>query len=395
MVLANLVDACGNDPSFVCEQVHRVTNNDTTAQIADGVAGAPFHIALILLFAWLTRRLLRKAIDRFVDRLIREREATQASAEEEAQGVFAKIQRKASQTVNQIHERSDRSKERALTLGAVLRGVAGFVVATATILLILGELNVSLGPLLAGAGIAGLAFGFGGQSLVRDVLAGIFVLTEDQYGVGDIVDLGDAKGVVEHVSLRTTQLRDIHGALWTVPNGEVRRVCNKSQIWSRAVLDIEVAYATDIDHATSVIRTVIDEVWREQPEDATIIEQPEIWGLEQFADNALVIRVVLKTEPSEQWTTARIVRARLKKAFDEAGIEIPFPQRDVWIRGSGRDPLTRTPHFLGVNQPFIVFQAFPTLVESKIEVTAFHADWSPALPVVGSIPSCCQSAKAW
>ncbi len=335
MVLANLVDACGNDPSFVCEQVHRVTTNDTAAQIADGIAGAPFHIALILLLAWLTRRFLRRAIARFVERLIREREATQASAEAEARGVFARIQRKASQTVSQIHQHSDRSKERALTLGAVLRGVATFVVTTAAILLILGELKVSLGPLLAGAGIAGLAFGFGGQSLVRDVLAGIFVLTEDQYGVGDIVDLGEANGVVEHVSLRTTQVRDVQGSLWTVPNGEVRRVCNRSQIWSRAVLDIEVAYATDLDHAMSVIRTVIDDVWREQREDATIIEQPEIWGLEQFGDNALVIRVVLKTEPSEQWTTARIVRARLKKAFDEAGIEIPFPQRDVWIRGSG------------------------------------------------------------
>ena len=338
MVSGNLVDACGNDPGFVCEQMYRATNNDAAAKIAGGIADTPLHIALILLSAWLARALIRKAIDRFVERLIRQREITEDSAEQEALGVFGKIQQKASRTVSQIHERSDRSKERALTLGAVLRGVASFVIATAAILLILGELNVNLGPLLAGAGIAGLAFGFGGQSLVRDVLAGIFVLTEDQYGVGDYVDLGDATGVVEHVSLRTTQLRDIHGALWTVPNGEIERVCNKSQIWSRAVLDIEVAYATDIDHAMSVIRTVIDKVWREQAEDATIIEQPEIWGLEQFGNNALVIRVVLKTEPSQQWTTARIVRARLKKAFDEAGIEIPFPQRDVWIRGSGETP---------------------------------------------------------
>jgi len=338
MILATLVDACGNDPSFVCEQMHRVTHNDTAAQIADAIAGAPLHIALILVFAWLTRRLLRKAIDRFVERLIRRREATEVSAEQEARGVFAKIQLKAAQTVEEIHQRSTRSKERALTLGAVLRGVATFVVATVAILLILGELDVSLGPLLAGAGVAGLAFGFGAQSLVRDVLAGIFVLTEDQYGVGDIVDLGDANGVVEHVSLRTTQLRDVQGALWTVPNGEIKRVCNRSQIWSRAVLDVQVAYSTDLDHAMSVIRTVIDDVWREQPEDATIIEQPEIWGLEQFGDNALVIRVVLKTEPSQQWTTARIVRARLKKAFDESGIEIPFPQRDVWLRGSDEAP---------------------------------------------------------
>jgi len=338
MVLGSLVDACGHDPGFVCEQVHRATNNDTAAEIADAVAGTPLHIALILLFAWLARALLRKAIDRFVEGLIHQREVAEASAEQEARGVFAKIQLKAAKTVDQIHERSERSKERAITLGAVLRGVATIVVATAAALLILGELQVSLGPLLAGAGVAGLAIGFGAQSLVRDVLAGVFVLAEDQYGVGDIVDLGDATGVVEHVSLRTTQLRDIHGALWTVPNGEIRRVCNKSQIWSRAVLDIAVAYATDIDHALSVIRTVVDEVWREQLEDATIIEQPEIWGLEQFGDNALVIRVVLKTEPSEQFTTARTVRARLKKAFDEAGIEIPFPQVDVWMRGSGEAP---------------------------------------------------------
>jgi small-conductance mechanosensitive channel len=338
MVFASLVDACGRDPAFVCEQVYRVTKNDVAAEVAGAVAGTPLRIALILLLAGLTRRLLRKVIDRFVQRLIRQRAATESSAEQEARGVFAKIQLKATRTVDQIHQRSERSKERALTLGAVMNGVATIAVATAATLLILGELQVNLGPLLAGAGVAGLAVGFGAQSLVRDVVAGIFVLTEDQYGVGDIVDLGDATGVVEHVSLRTTQLRDLNGALWTVPNGEVRRVCNKSQIWSRAVLDVEVAYATDVAHATSVIRRVIDDLWREELEDATIIEQPEIWGLERFGENALVIRVVLKTEPSEQYTTARIVRARLKQAFDEAGIEIPFPQRDVWIRNADESP---------------------------------------------------------
>src|SRR6185369_98079 len=142
------------------------------------------------------------------------------------------------------------------------------------IFMILGEVGIDLGPLLAGAGIIGVAIGFGSQSLVKDFLSGIFILVEDQFGVGDTVDLGEAVGVVEVVSLRTTRLRSVDGTVWHVPNGEIRRVGNKSQHWSRALLDIQVAYTTDLERAQQVINDVAHAVWHE---DKHVLEEPEVW----------------------------------------------------------------------------------------------------------------------
>ena len=204
-------------------------------------------------------------------------------------------------------------------------------------MLALGEIGFDLAPLIAGAGIVGLAIGFGAQSLVADFIAGIFIVIEDQYGVGDYVDVGAASGTVERVSLRTTVLRDVEGVVWVIPNGEIRRVGNSSQLWARTVLDVDVAYDTDIDLAASVIKDVADEVWREKRETTTILEEPEIWGVQSFGADAISIRLAVKTEPGEQWATGRLLRARLKRAFDENGIEIPFPQRTVWIRQDQED----------------------------------------------------------
>jgi small conductance mechanosensitive channel len=139
--------------------------------------------------------------------------------------------------------------------------------------------------------------------------------------------------VVEQVNLRTTRLRDVNGTLWHVPNGEIRRVGNKSQDWARTVLDVEVAYDTDVGHATEVIKRVADSVWEDDLPEATVLEEPEIWGVEMFGENAIVIRLAMKTEPAEQFTVARLVRRRLKEAFDREGIEIPFPQRTIWLKG--------------------------------------------------------------
>jgi small conductance mechanosensitive channel len=157
------------------------------------------------------------------------------------------------------------------------------------------------------------------------------MLVEDQYGVGDVIDVGDATGVVEEISLRTTRLRDVDGTVWFVPNGEIRRIGNKSQQWARAVLDVEVAYDTDIEVASEVIKRVADSVWHDELEHATVLEEPEIWGVQEFGASAIAIRLVLKVEPGEQWATAREVRKRLKAVFDTEGIEIPFPQRTVWM----------------------------------------------------------------
>jgi small-conductance mechanosensitive channel len=149
----------------------------------------------------------------------------------------------------------------------------------------------------------------------------MFILVEDQFGVGDIVDLGpDASGAVEAVSLRTTRLRAVDGTVWHVPNGEIRRVGNKSQLWSRALLDIQVSYATDVEHAGAVVKRVADEVWKSHPE---VLEEPELWGVEDLGPNGVVLRLVVKTTPSDQWTVSRELRRRIKGAFDREGIEIP------------------------------------------------------------------------
>ncbi len=334
--VADLADACGDDPGLICEWVFDATDSARAAEVVDWAIDRPLRIVLILVVAWVINRIARRLISRFVDRLVErthERSPAEGAVDGDVEGDVegAQALTAGGLLLSRIQEQNERARQRTVTLGAVLRSVATGVIYLLAALLVLGELDINLGPLLAGAGIAGIAFGFGAQSLVRDFLAGIFIVIEDQYGVGDVVDVGEATGTVEEVSLRTTRLRDVHGTLWVVPNGEIRRVANMSQLWARVVLDIEVAYDTDLDLASEVIKRVADEVWREGSDDATIIEEPEVWGIESFGPSAVAIRLAGKTEPAEQVRTARVIRRRLKQAFDEAGIEIPFPQQTVWF----------------------------------------------------------------
>ena len=189
----------------------------------------------------------------------------------------------------------------------------------------LGEVGIDLAPLLAGAGVLGVALGFGSQSLVKDFLSGMFILVEDQFGVGDIVDVGEASGTVEAVSLRTTRLRAIDGTVWHVPNGEIHRVGNMSQHWSRALLDIEVAYDTVVDHARAVIKRVADAVWQE---DDGVLEEPELWGVEQLGAHGVMLRLVVKTTPSQQWRVSRELRERIKARVRRGGDRDPVPAAD-------------------------------------------------------------------
>lgn len=291
----------------------------------------------ILVGAFILDRLLRFAITRFVKRLIAGQEARDAALEQQeaSLGPSGALQYLSPLRLRHRAERSERLKQRAGALGAALRSVTSIAIYTIALVMVLGEFDISLGPLLAGAGVVGVALGFGAQSLVRDFLSGIFILIEDQYGVGDIVDLGEATGTVEEVTLRVTRVRDVQGTLWHVPNGEIRRVGNQSQLWARVILDVEVAYDTDIAAATAVVKEVADGVWREGLEGAPVLEEPEIWGVERFGPDAVVLRLAAKTEPGSQWALARELRVRIKRAFDEHGIEIPFPQRTVWLRGEG------------------------------------------------------------
>lgn len=351
VLAATLTEACSDDPGFLCELVFDVTGNETLADVADFLV-RPTKVLLILLVAWLLNRVAQRAINRTIDGIVDSQtkkleDSNQPAVEDDKprrmKALAALTARREQREAIQV----ERSKQRAQTLGAVLRSMASIVIYFVAVVMALGEFDVNLGPLIAGAGIVGVAIGFGAQSLVKDFLSGIFMLVEDQYGVGDVVDVGDASGTVEAVNLRTTQIRDSQGTLWHVPNGEIRRVGNMSQQWARAVLDIDVAYDTDLNHAMGVIKRVADGLWEEALPNATVLEEPRVYGVQNFGADAVTIRLGVKVEPAEQFATARELRMRLKYAFDEEGIEIPFPQRTVWMHqvapAAPEEPRTQNP----------------------------------------------------
>lgn len=327
-------DVCDAGTDLVCDWVLDVTGNEQLAEAVDWFVERPLKVVLILVVAFVVNRLVRRAIARAENRMVRDREQRlrNRQAREVEDGRFEDMEPEARRKVLELTQATEQAKQRAQTLGSIMRSTATAVIYAIAILMVLSEFDIDLGPLVASAGIAGIALGFGAQSIVRDFLTGFFMLVEDQYGVGDIIDIGEASGVVEAISLRTTQVRDVNGTLWYVPNGEIHRVANKSQQWARAVLDIEVAYDTDIELAMRVIKETADSVWRDHIAKATILEEPELWGVENFGESAIAIRLVVKTEPGEQFNTAREIRKRLVKTFAAEGIEIPFPQRVVWTR---------------------------------------------------------------
>jgi small-conductance mechanosensitive channel len=272
-------------------------------------------IVIMLVLRWLVVKALLGTVNRMADKA--------TNVEAESGSVLIAAERKA---------------QRAKTLGDLFKNLTTIVMLSIMVLLVMAELGFDLGPLVAGAGIIGVALGFGAQSLVADFLSGIFILMEDQYGVGDIVDVGDATGTVEEVQLRTTQLRSVDGVLWFVRNGEIIRVGNMSQDWSRTVLDIGIAYGADIPKAKAIMAKVGEDFAADPEHTNAVLEVPEVWGVEDLAADSVVLRMVVQTHPGTQWTAARELRERIKAAFDENGIEIPFSQRTVWLRRDPADP---------------------------------------------------------
>lgn len=233
---------------------------------------------------------------------------------------------------------TERRRLRAETLGSVLRSVVTAGVATVAGAMALSELGLDLTPVVASAGIVGVAIGFGAQNLVKDFLTGMFMLLEDQYGVGDVIDAGPASGTVEAVGLRTTRLRDVEGTVWHIRNGEITRVGNKGQGWARALLDVPLSLDSDVAAVRRVALSVAESVWHDDDFAGKVLEQPEVWGLESIGADGLLLRMVLKTAPLEQWAVAREVRERLVTAFDAHGIEIGVPARSVRTLGPGEPP---------------------------------------------------------
>lgn len=328
--VTTVTDACGADPGWLCRWMFERTGNELLSSASEWLIHRPLKIILILLGAFLLSRLARRAARGLVARIAK------TSTNSKLANIRSRGPTKFLADADEEEKENSRAQARADTLSTVLSSIISVVAWSVALLMILGEFNINIGPLLAGASIAGVAIGFGSQAVVKDFISGLFMLIEDQFGVGDTVDLGHASGTVEAVTLRSTTIRDVAGTVWHIPNGEISRVANKSQLWSRAMLDVEVAYETDLRLAEGVIQRVADELW-EDPEwgGDELMGQPEVWGIQALGASGIAIRLVVKTQPAMQWKVERELRMRIKEALDAAGIEIPFPQSTVWLRSQG------------------------------------------------------------
>ena len=357
-----LIGGCGRSPGIACRIVWDTSHNLTTAKLTASYLGGAVDVVLRLIFLAvvalairaLAHRLIDRATARAADLTIHERlrrTAPRGTAgwvwRRFRPGPLARISHGAghgspsggaghadgkalaglpasapSVTVpgmNGSPELShERRRQRAHALGSILRSVASVTIFGIAVVTALGDLGVNLAPVLASAGVVGVAVGFGAQNLVKDFISGIFMLLEDQYGVGDVVNVNGATGTVEAVSLRVTRLRDVNGVVWHVRNGTIEKVGNESQGWARAVIDLPVPYERDIASTRQVMEQVAAGIWQEPPWRALMLEKPDVWGVQDLSGTEVLMRIVAKTPPLRQWEVARELRQRLKSALDAA-----------------------------------------------------------------------------
>jgi moderate conductance mechanosensitive channel len=289
------------------------------------VVGTPLKIIVILLGAFLAARILRRVIRKVTARVVgfdvpkppswwrKETALTDdATAPEEA-----------------------RRSQRAHAIASLLESVVTTVIWVVAVLMIIDLLGINLAPLLAGVSIAGIAIGFGAQSFVADVISGLFMLIEDQYGVGDVVDFGDAQGVVESVTLRTTIVRGVDGTRWYVPNGKIQRVGNRTQGWARAVVDVSVGYGNDLDQVKSVILDAAREALADEALQAKVRGEPEVLGVERLGPEGVTVRLQVQVQAGTQWELQRVLRERVQDALGKAGVKQALPPPAGW---SGNRP---------------------------------------------------------
>jgi small conductance mechanosensitive channel len=311
LVQSTITDACGEEPGAVCDAVWDATHNEDVARLADWLIGRPLTVAIIVLVAWLLSRYGRRVVRRLVYRAV--------VADETAGRALHKV------GVGTAVVSDPRRENRARSISTVLASTVSVAIWVVALLLVLGELGLDLAPLIASAGIAGVALGFGAQSLVKDCITGTFMLIEDQYGIGDIVDVGEARGTVERISLRTTVLRGQDGTVWHVPNGEIRRVGNQSQQWSVAVVDITVAAAADIEEASRVVLASAARIAAAERYAADVISQPELLGVESIRPEGATLRLLVKTKPGAHFRLQRALREQIQRDLAEAGVPFPIP----------------------------------------------------------------------
>lgn len=282
-------------------------------QVWDWFRGEPLLILVTVVAALVLRWLVLRSIGRVVRITIARSDARRAKEPGRAGRALA-------QATGLAHERH---LQRTLTMGSLLRSMVTFVVGLITVLTVMAIIGLPLAPLLASAGVGGVALGFGAQSLVKDFLSGIFMILEDQYGVGDVIDTGEATGTVEEVSLRVTRLRDGTGVVWYIRNGEIIRIGNKSQGWATALVDIPVSYTENLERVIPVIREVVHALETEEAWQDVLLEEPNVVGVESISGNTVTIRVIAKTAPEQQYGVSREIRERVKAAFDAQGIKAP------------------------------------------------------------------------
>jgi small-conductance mechanosensitive channel len=369
-----LTGSCGDNPGVACRLVWNLTHDGTATSLTKEFLAGPVHLLLEVGFAVLlalaVQALVHRLINRLTERaayspltpfrngmansraasratagLVRRRlarkrrsptddsiaadsVAVRAAAAESADPALAgAVQAEASRGdvnaaagLTEAALVDERRKQRVRALGAILRSAASVTIFSIAGFIVLGDLGINLAPLLASAGVVGVAVGFGAQSLVRDYLSGIFMLVEDQYGVGDVITVGDATGTVENVTLRITRLRDINGIVWHIRNGGIEVVGNESQGWARAVLDFPVPFEANLVTVRNILQEAGDVMWNEPIWRAVMLEAPEVWGAQEISTEEVTMRVVAKTAPLRQWEVERELRARVKAALHEAGV---------------------------------------------------------------------------
>jgi small-conductance mechanosensitive channel len=307
------VPSCPDAPQL-CDYVFAQTGSVRIAEGSYLLLVKPLRIVLIIALAILARLLINRTITRLVQRstsdksplLLRPLRQKMPTALRDAAGMAP-----------------ERHRQRAEALGSVLRSIASATIFVIAVMQVLSELGLDLAPMLASAGIAGLAIGFGAQNLVKDFIAGMFMLLEDQYGVGDNVDVGQASGTVEAVGLRITTIRDGQGIVWYIRNGEIVRIGNKSQGWSTATVDIPVSYSENLEAVIPLIREVVHTVDRSPQWRDVLLEEPQVVGVESITGGVVTIRIVVKTAPEQQYGISREIRERVKASFDAHGIKAP------------------------------------------------------------------------
>jgi moderate conductance mechanosensitive channel len=366
-VPATLTGSCGSAPGLACRLTWDVSHNGQAAQLSNDFLAGPVQVLLRVVFVVLLALVIRALVHRVINRLterathgilplqLRNGVATSrivhgrfaswrprhgkpgsvaAAAVTEAEdsvpaedrspiadGAASPPQIAAAAAQAERALVDERRKQRVRALGSILRSAASVTIFAIAGAVVLGDLGVNLAPLLASAGVVGIAVGFGAQSLVRDYLSGIFMLLEDQYGVGDVITVGDATGTVETVTLRITRLRDVNGIVWHVRNGAIEQVGNESQGWARAVIDFPVPYAADLTTIRTLLAGTAETMWDEPVWRSVMIEKPEVWGAQDVTSSEITMRVVVKTAPLRQWEVEREMRSRVKAALDAAGIK--------------------------------------------------------------------------